>query len=984
MPVGKIVNLDPIDLGPENPTLVQRLLSPLEVLDRPGNAIRSIIRGVRDQKLSDILNVIPSLIPFVDYKKIPISDITGSQNILPNLAAGIVLDPLTYVGGIGTLSKVGKATRRITQLSERVGTLRKIGKTVDALAEEKVLRKLIKENPKSRALVKFPRSQDVLNLARKKPVKAERTLISLNIPFTKPTLEIGNTDFIQRKVAETFKLIPSSIKEPVTEFGKLFSTKLRNPQIQTLKQVRQTDEARRLRTVGTQRVNVLLNRLNQLQEVSGLAKDAFNARILAGIESKVAKQFEGAVNVQQAIDANVNIFFEAQKKKILNKFVRASVKKGADVEKLKLKMFEGIQAAKKLTFVREHKLKEAVDIWGKLSPEETGLILDIHSQAQERLATMMNLGVKDLTPLMSSNDVLSFFHRMPTKEALKLKRKNPKLYNLIQNQTRVNLRNFKRRRLHTMDRIGDLNKLYRKEHGINFDFFNEDIGEVLLKQEQIFAETVTKAEMTHNAIRLFKEEGYKKGITAKGVFNTFGLDPKKIPERLRDVKIPKSVVEDMKGINKLLSTVNDETKFIAQTLAWIDRNINSVFRTAVTAFPAKFNRDFIGNVWNAHVGGVNKLFFKDMSDAFSLYRKVHRRGGISTLTAAEAEKWAMYQRFRIIDVGSDRTEISSVFNLLDNGKPPKFFDQPITATLAKLGKAPNPKKKFDVLLGRGYNRAIDETSKIAMFENKLRQGFSPFEAMNETQKYLFDYSDLSLAEKKFLRPLFLFYTWNRKNMPLALSTLMTKPRLVQAYRHVTQQTTGDERPIPDWLRGGFAFQLDKDTFISRLGLPIDDLILNLNVADADPFISSQLKRLGQRFASNLSPVFKLATESITGEQSFTGRPLKDIPLLDVTRNRIPTGRIISLSPTSRLSRTIDKLFDDKTGAIEKILDLMTGVRTYSNISKQSAEIDTLRRRLLRAGKVREFKVLSPKDKEDKATKETIKVRSRLLKELTNA
>jgi len=61
-----------------------------------------------------------------------------------------------------------------------------------------------------------------------------------------------------------------------------------------------------------------------------------------------------------------------------------------------------------------------------------------------------------------------------------------------------------------------------------------------------------------------------------------------------------------------------------------------------------------------------------------------------------------------------------------------------------------------------------------------RNGGDAADAAWHTIKYHFDYADLSQWEKRYMRNLFLFYTWYRKNIPLQFISIIQKPGFFSA------------------------------------------------------------------------------------------------------------------------------------------------------------------------------------------------------------
>jgi len=85
-------------------------------------------------------------------------------------------------------------------------------------------------------------------------------------------------------------------------------------------------------------------------------------------------------------------------------------------------------------------------------------------------------------------------------------------------------------------------------------------------------------------------------------------------------------------------------------------------------------------------------------------------------------------------------------------------------------------KKVDPFVaGRKAGQFIEDYSRTALWYDGMARGLSPWAAAMRLKKFLFDYSELSQFERRYLRPWFPFYTWMRKNLPLQMEQLIQNP-----------------------------------------------------------------------------------------------------------------------------------------------------------------------------------------------------------------
>jgi hypothetical protein len=173
--------------------------------------------------------------------------------------------------------------------------------------------------------------------------------------------------------------------------------------------------------------------------------------------------------------------------------------------------------------------------------------------------------------------------------------------------------------------------------------------------------------------------------------------------------------------------------------------------------------------------------------------------------------------------------------------------------------------------GKAIGSAFESHAKIAHVVDKLGKGWTMESAILSAKKYLFDYGDLTPFEQMYMRRLVPFYTWFRKNTPLQLETLVTKPGKIAVLRHM-QQAVEDEpvgsvdtSVLPDWIRRRWHAVNRKDDgaveFIGGIGLGTEDLA----ILDFDRTLPDLL--------SMLNPLVKMTAELALNRDFF-----RDIPL----------------------------------------------------------------------------------------------------------
>lgn len=207
---------DSIPIEPESPSILSTLTSPIfDLLDVPQNILKSGILAAQEANAGDyeaakdaLLVGIKTALPFVSARHIEAEEITGSDSFWKNLAFDVVVDPLNAVGGLGSLTKVGKAAKRLETLKNLEFGVSKLGKVED-LAEIK----------KQIAL-----TEDILAGAIKEGGERTRSMVKLGVPFTeKFDVHVGDATKFAKGVKE------SAIKLNLFDEGqrKIFERELR-------------------------------------------------------------------------------------------------------------------------------------------------------------------------------------------------------------------------------------------------------------------------------------------------------------------------------------------------------------------------------------------------------------------------------------------------------------------------------------------------------------------------------------------------------------------------------------------------------------------------------------------------------------------------------------------------------------------------------------------------------------------------------------
>lgn len=200
------------------------------------------------------------------------------------------------------------------------------------------------------------------------------------------------------------------------------------------------------------------------------------------------------------------------------------------------------------------------------------------------------------------------------------------------------------------------------------------------------------------------------------------------------------------------------------------------------------------------------------------------------------------------------------------------FDKDITKKFLsgetdKLGKAKTPLSKLVNPFSTdfaGYKASqklgsvIEEQAKMVNIITHLENGFSLSDAIELTNKTLFDYSDLTKFESTTMRKIFPFYTFMRKNIPSQIDNLANSSakmaRVQGVYRKASEknETDKDRALRPEYLDGQLALGNNK---FANIGNATEDLKKLTNPLE---------------LASGLNPIIKTPIELLFNKQLYSG------------------------------------------------------------------------------------------------------------------
>ena len=171
-------------------------------------------------------------------------------------------------------------------------------------------------------------------------------------------------------------------------------------------------------------------------------------------------------------------------------------------------------------------------------------------------------------------------------------------------------------------------------------------------------------------------------------------------------------------------------------------------------------------------------------------------------------------------------------------------------------------------LGTKAGASIEGTQRLVLFLEGLRNGKTIEESVENVNKFLFDYGDLTEAEKVWMKRVIPFYTYMRKNVPLQLEMMIDHPFVL---RMADKTMENIEAVSEDRVEDGNRNEWRRD----YIQMPFQINGENVGINPQLPF--QQLDRIAPRkIVGQMSPVIKGPMEAITGEYAYTGLPIEGI------------------------------------------------------------------------------------------------------------
>lgn len=381
-----------------------------------------------------------------------------------------------------------------------------------------------------------------------------------------------------------------------------------------------------------------------------------------------------------------------------------------------------------------------------------------------------------------------------------------------------------------------------------------DIREIINRRGQKSFETTARSDFVHTIAREYGVKNIKPREAKE-------LGLVKLESKLMDetVYAPEDIARTLGSIERYYH--NDEA---AGTLLRFFDKFQRIWKTQATMIRPGFHvRNMLGDVFLNFEAGVQNPH--RYTQALRLLRNPDTKLRIGHTTFTGKEIRSFYE-----DMG-----LSSSFYRDELYSPNTVKKTPIDV-IRNASEARENYTRFvnfiDALVS--YGKKIPPGPNASLNTNpKLKKAAE--EAARRVRKYNFDYSDLTEFEKTVMKRMMPFYTFARKNLPLQIEMILTKPGRINTIPKTftaverllgtdVPQTEEVENTIPNWLleQTNIRVTNDEEPIFANLGLPGTDIL--------GPFGAGNNPLAG--ISSSMTPALKVPIEYATGRSLFTGAP----------------------------------------------------------------------------------------------------------------
>jgi len=904
---------------------------------RPG--YKEIIQKLRN-KLSGIQEPIKNANPLLDEGQYQVQPrigtyqgkVLGSSETMDTLVGMILdigLDPITYINPVGAISKVGKGIKVIRELSEAgklVGGAEKLGAGLVKGAE--IAGKVAKN---------YPGRQWVVNIFVGVDNAVLRGLIAKNRAladyYTGRWAERSN-----KWIAEKIKDLPADTGERITHALEAVKT---NPNaIEELASISpKAVEAAKY----AQRQNAVILGLEQKYGVGTKGLGTAAEKVVAEVsdplisEARKYKTAEEFVNKQKVsyhgTDKSFNEFSKenvgenwwsdfgegvyftnnkeiaktygknikenyldiknpARNKDLLDADIQGAIDDGMgfkDVgEVLKEKGFDGIEYTHKDGNV-EYVVFDTKQI--KTKQELT----DIWDKAQKAIEQPPTGGKFDYTTRIITPQVEKDLAKEARNSGLTKEQYSTKHQSQLERTTK----DYSIEEINKAAKEGKLRDVGIETDKVYKDgYFVTDPAYILAVRGERNAKSISNAILQRDVAKLFgkatKEAPAEwKSITlqmAKGTESPF-----------KGLKFEPVVANE---ISKHWNKINNP-KEIGRFIEITDKITNFWKKTTLGIFPSYHFRNEIGNVWNNYLAGVtNPMVYEEAKRLTDLAKT-------GKLVGKDLQLYRQAEKYGVINKGLMAADIPTKDIALKQPLREKIFGKTLGHPLET---------------GMKIGTEFENNARLAHFIDKGHKGLDFNQASMSVKKYLFDYQELTDIERNYLKRVFPFWTWSRRNIPLQIENLIKQPGKYAVIEKGRKAIGGGEaeperKYLPAYMKEGYSFRIGKSNKNISTYQSLDSYL-----PAADILKLTNIPRLALGLAHPAKTLVELAMNYSTFYKQTIAK--NDWERKELLGKYVP-NKVDYILRTIRGINEMDKLFGAKSEnltPVEKALRFTTGIK----------------------------------------------------------
>lgn len=370
------------------------------------------------------------------------------------------------------------------------------------------------------------------------------------------------------------------------------------------------------------------------------------------------------------------------------------------------------------------------------------------------------------------------------------------------------------------------------------------------------------------------------GKPPKGSKGRFDVNGNPIPDdwvTIKDHAFPPGIGKPLMAQYQLLKS----PKATGDIIKIYDEVQNWWKKYSLASRPAWHTRNAFSNFWNNYfLGGLTNPVAYGEAAAIQKAMQIEKGSIVSRLDAITgADK--VDPNFVVSGTGMTRQEIFD--EAINRGVyEAGMYGQDLGEAALKQSNIPGATDWKGINKAFAAGKAVENNARLALFIDSIRKGTKGVKgrvpvsedvldkaAMN-VRGTLFDYSDLSEVERRYMKRLMPFYTWTRKNIPAQLAGLVKRPDRANKLNIIVGNVQKDvakidDNDIEDWVKGQFPIFLNaKDsedyyTFFTAMSyLPTAELERVLG----DPSNAAKM------YGDMVSPILKLPFETFLNYDSF--------------------------------------------------------------------------------------------------------------------